>query len=217
MQPKGKNKALTVIIIAIVALLVIILVVVALSKKDSDKSNDPTTATDDQNVVSIVDGEDNISGEELAEEIPEALVGAKSEVEGGSLISADNKVITREGEEVKNDVAPMSPEAPRQTKLIEKSELPDSVVKVNVSALGFDPAEIRVKANFPVTIALTSTDDSVHIFKFRDSILKAVIIGTSPGRTRAITFQAPEPGEYAFFCDVSGHTARGETGVMIVE
>jgi uncharacterized cupredoxin-like copper-binding protein len=35
--------------------------------------------------------------------------------------------------------------------------------------------------------------------------------------TRAITFQAPEPGEYEFYCDVPGHEARGEVGTMIVE
>jgi len=225
MQPKGKNKALTVIIIAIVVLLVVILAVVALSKKDTttagDNSNVPATATDDQAAAPTMDGEEGIPGtEEMVGEfdnIPEALIGAEAEVEGGNLVSVDNQVITEEGEEAQNNLQPMTPGAPHQTVPIEEADLPDSAIKIGVSAAGFEPAEIRVNANSPVTLAVTSTDTATHVFKFRDASMSSIAVGILSGETKAITFQTPAPGEYIYFCDIPGHAGRGETGVMIVE
>jgi uncharacterized cupredoxin-like copper-binding protein len=66
-------------------------------------------------------------------------------------------------------------------------------------------------------MSVSSSDDSTHIFKFKDDALKAVAVGIAPGETRAITFQTPGPGEYEFYCDVPGHEGRGEAGIMIVE
>jgi plastocyanin len=151
------------------------------------------------------------------EEIAEELKKAKPQVEGGNLVTEDNRVITPEGKEARNEVEPGSPDAPQQTAPIEEEALPEETVRVNVSATGFSPAEIRVSANSAVTMSVTATDDNTHIFKFKDDSLKAVAVGIAPMETRAITFQAPEPGEYEFYCDVPGHEGRGEVGTMIVE
>jgi plastocyanin/preprotein translocase subunit SecG len=221
MQPKGKNKALTVIILVIIAILIIILAVLALTQKEetnvpNNESNVPAEETGEVGEP-ILDEE--AMEQEMAEqeEIAEELKKAKPQVEGGNLVTEDNRVITPEGKEARNEVEPGSPDAPQQTAPIEEEALPEETVRVNVSATGFSPAEIRVSANSAVTMSVTATDDNTHIFKFKDDSLKAVAVGIAPMETRAITFQAPEPGEYEFYCDVPGHEGRGEVGTMIVE
>lgn len=221
MQPQGKNKALTVIIIAIIAILIIILAVLALTQKEetntpNSQNNAPANETGDLDEP-ILDEE--ATEQEMAdrEEIAEVLEKAKPKVEGGNLVTEDNRVITPEGEEARNDVEPGSPDAPQQTAPIEEEALPEETVRVNVSAAGFSPAEVRVPANSAVTMSVTSTDDNTHIFKFKDDALSSVALGLAPMETRAITFQTPGPGEYEFYCDVPGHEGRGEVGTMIVE
>jgi plastocyanin len=162
-----------------------------------------------------VEGEP-MEGEEIA--IPEILKEAVVVVEGANPISKEGKVITPEGNEVKNDAVPMSPEAPRQTPPVAKEELPASTIKLDISAAGWNPSEFTVKAGAPTTLAITSVDDFTHVFMFNDPSLSAVAVGVSPRETRAITFNAPStPGEYPFVCDVPGHAGRGEVGKMIVE
>ena len=223
MQPKGKNKALTVIIIAIIAILIVVLAVLALNQKGdvntpNDDRNTPANETGDMQDDEANMDEEMTDEEAMAgEEVPEALVNARTEVEGGNLITEDNRVVTQEGEEARNDVEPGSPDAPQQTGPVTEEDLPETAVKVGVSAEGFSPAEVRVPANSPVTMSVTSTDDFTHIFKFKDDSMKAVAVGIAPGETRAITFQSPEAGEYEFYCDVPGHEGRGEVGTMIVE
>ena len=119
--------------------------------------------------------------------------------------------------EVKTDAAPMSPEAPYQSPPSSKDELPENVIKLKVSADGWNPSEFTVQADSPITIFVSSVDSFTHVFKFEDPSLSAVAIGVSPGETRVITFNASsEPGEYSFRCDIPGHTRRGEVGKMIV-
>jgi plastocyanin len=224
MQPKGKNKALTVIIIAIIAILIIVLAVLALTQKEEtntpdDERNAPVNETGDVDNLDEADLDEAMPGEEdmAGEEVPEALQNAESQVEGGNLVTEDNRVVTQEGEDARNDVEPGSPDAPQQTGPVDEEDLPETTVKVGLSAEGFSPAELRMPANSAVTMSVSSSDDSTHIFKFKDDALKAVAVGIAPGETRAITFQTPGPGEYEFYCDVPGHEGRGEAGIMIVE
>jgi plastocyanin len=224
MQPKGKNKALTVIIIAIIAILIIVLVVLALTQKEETNTPDgernaPANETGDVDNLDEADLDEAMPGEEgmAGEEVPEALQNAESQVEGGNLVTEDNRVVTQEGEDARNDVEPGSPDAPQQTGPVDVEALPENTVKLGISAEGFNPAELRMPANSAVTMSVSSTDDYTHIFKFKDDALKAVAVGIAPGETRAITFQTPGPGEYEFYCDVPGHEGRGEAGIMIVE
>lgn len=224
MQPKGKNKALTVIIIAIIAILIIVLAVLALTQKEETNisngdKNAPANETGDVNDEGAVNTDEASAANDSAttEAVSEALQNAESQVEGGNLVTEDNKVVTPTGEEAKNDVEPGSPDAPQQTGPIDEEALPEETVRVNISAAGFSPEELRVAANTAVTMSVSSTDDQTHIFKFKDDALSAVAVGIAPMETRAITFQTPGPGEYEFYCDVPGHESRGELGTLIVE
>lgn len=225
----NKKKLLPIILAAVAIIIVIVLVVLASKKDETKKPTVNKTPTGQEQVVGedgmpvpqepgeIVDGED-MAGEGMVAEVNPALVDAKAVVAGTNLISKDNKVITDAGEEIRTDVGAMDVAAPRQTIGIDKETLPDSVVKLEVNASGFSPAEFTVKKGEPITISLSSVDEWSHNLSFNDPKLSAVSIGSSAGETRAISFNAPtEAGEYTFYCGVPGHANRGETGKMIVK
>lgn len=112
---------------------------------------------------------------------------------------------------------PGTPENPYQSAPVSGGEVPTDFIKMTVSAEGFAPSRFAVPAGGSVGISLTSGDHT-HIFKFENPSLKNVAVGVGPGETRLIEFYAPtEKGEYVFYCDVPGHRARGEEGVMVVE
>ncbi len=147
---------------------------------------------------------------------PEQVASAQPVVEGSSKV-VDNVVVTPEGKPVKTNVQPGSPEAPQQTAPVAVEKLPSNTIKLGASAEGFKPNTFEVKAGQLTTLSLTSTDGITHVFMFDEPSLSAVAIGVGPSETRAITFNAPKAGEYAFRCDVPGHAGRGETGKMIVK
>lgn len=111
-----------------------------------------------------------------------------------------------------------NPEKPMQSWPLEKSEIPKEAIKIGVTAEGFSLSSFEVKKGEEVVLSVTSRDEWIHIFKFKDSSLAEIAMGLAPGETRAITFYAPsEPGEYPFLCDMPVHEKRGEKGVMIVK
>ena len=141
---------------------------------------------------------------------------AEEIVPGASPVTREGEVLTEEGEPVNPaGVVPGAPEAPKQSEPIEKEELPESVLKLEVSCeKGFVPQVFRVRPGQVVSISLTAVDDQNHAIAFTDRILRGVSINVRGGETRAITFKAPDtPGEYAFVCPY--HTDE-ETGKMFV-
>lgn len=111
-----------------------------------------------------------------------------------------------------------NPNAPKQSSAMETSELPKGAVKIDVSAQGFAPSSFEVKKGAKVLLAVTSDDQWMHGFAFKDPSLKDVRITVSSGETRAITFYAPsKAGSYDFYCGIPGHEGRGEKGTMMVK
>lgn len=137
-------------------------------------------------------------------------------VPSASPITIGGQVVTPQGAPVRLDVEPGSPEAPQQSNPVSEDVLPEDALKIRISAEGIFPDNFEVESGAVVTLSVTSTDTETHLFKFENPALKAVAVGVGPGETRAITFNAPDEGSYDFFCDVPGHKARGETGVMVV-
>jgi uncharacterized cupredoxin-like copper-binding protein len=195
------------IIVIVIILVVLGIILLSSPKAEAPKGNVP------------VEGEEGAlpeEGEALPEEVEEVLEGAEEIIPEGSKVSEEGKVLTDSGEEADNTALPGSPEAPKQSRALAEEEIPSEAIKLSVSAAGFEPNEFTVKAGEPVTISVTSTDKT-HVFKFDAEVLRAVAVGVAGGETRAITFNAPEAGDYTFFCDVPGHRGRGETGVMHVK
>ncbi len=203
------------IILAVVILVALVAIVMNASKKKAvtevtpqDVVTEDTTAPVTEETTAPVPVPVNVA-------IPK---DAHVDVVGANPVTKDNIVITSTGEVAKNDVVPMSPQAPQQTAPISVAQLPKSAVKVSVSAAGFSPSEFTVKAGAAVTFSVSSTDGLTHVFMFDDASLGAVAIGVGPSETRAITFNAPsKAGDYTFRCDVPGHSGRGEKGKMIVK
>lgn len=110
------------------------------------------------------------------------------------------------------------PSKPAQSPPVNEANVPEKAVKLGISAGGITPASFEVKKGQEVTLSVASQDDWTHIFRFKDEGLKEVAVGVGPGQTRLITFYAPKNrGEYEFYCDVPGHSDRGEKGKMLVK
>jgi plastocyanin len=204
---KNNNTVWTIIIIAILVILGIILL-----------SSKPEVVEPEGEILPGEEGEEVLpeAGEEVLPEEGEGEVVSESVVPDASPVSEEGEVLTPAGEVADNAALPGSPDAPRQSRALTEEEIPETAIKLSISAAGFSPNEFTVNANDVITISLTSADRT-HVFKFDDASLQAVAIGVAGNETRAITFKAPATGDYTFYCDVPGHRGRGETGVMHVE
>lgn len=135
-----------------------------------------------------------------------------------AVATSTGQVVTESGQAAQNNAVPGTPEAPKESSAISESQLPNSAIKLTVSASGWTPKQFTVKAGAAVTLSVTSGDTFTHILAFDNAALSAVAVGVGPGETRLITFNAPSTrGDYSFRCDVPGHTGRGEVGKMTVQ
>ncbi len=214
---KMSKKTWILIVAALVILVAAILLAFNLGQKKAVVEQQAAQQTANQQVTTTTDN----SGNKVESVTPTAIKGAVAQIPGANLVTTDNKVINANGVVAVNNAQPMSPEAPKQTTPMAKDQvakLPNSVIKLTVTAAGWNPNSFTVKAGAPVSVVITSGDSFTHVFAFDDPSLSAVAVGVSPQETRAITFNAPtKAGEYGFLCAVPGHAGRGETGKMIVK
>jgi len=214
---KKKNLIFAIIVLAVI--LIFIIGVIIKTNNDQKVANQAITQNNQNNQAAVTENASNNAAEQASVAAPAAspiVKEAQVIVPGASLVAKDETVITPEGKPTENNVIAGTPSAPKVTAPISSpSSLPSNVIKLSDSLGGFSPKEFTVKAGAPVTISLTSTDNSTHILIFEDPSLSAVAIGVVAKETRAITFNAPtKAGNYAFICRVPGHN---ETGTMIVK
>ena len=152
----------------------------------------------------------------------EIQIPVEGEVPVQEEIPAEGEIpaeIPAEPEVPETEQAPLgefNPEAPVQTMPLAAEEIPEAVIRLEMSVSGITPPEFTVKPGENVSLVITSLD-STHVFKFEDPVLSKVAVGLAREETRGISFKAPaEKGDYVFYCDVPGHRARGESGVMHV-
>lgn len=135
---------------------------------------------------------------------------------GANPVTYDEKVINYEGREVKNDAFPMSDSAPRPSDLLNKQNLPEYILQIDIADGKFSPDMFSAKAGQVITFTLTSHDVLAHSLTFDDQQLSGIFMLVGPNQTRAINFKAPqEPGAYTFHCSSYGHPET-EIGTMIV-
>jgi cytochrome c oxidase subunit 2 len=86
-------------------------------------------------------------------------------------------------------------------------------IEVTATSFAFDPDEITVTAGEDIAIVLTS-DDVEHDYTVDelDAHVSAEVDETEEGGLRA-----EDPGEYTYYCTVSGHREAGMEGTLIVE
>lgn len=98
-----------------------------------------------------------------------------------------------------------------------------NVIDIAASMSGFDQEEIRVKAGEPVTIRLTSLDNSHHTDgggKHQWAVDElGVSLVAQPLSSNYTTFTPDRPGVYAFYCDIccGGRANPTMQGTLIVE
>ena len=98
-----------------------------------------------------------------------------------------------------------------------------TAIEVAADMSGFDPTEIRIRAGQPVTIRVTSLDNSHRTdgggqHQWAVDELKVNIVAPPEGTSYA-TFTPDRPGEYVFYCDIccGGRANPSMQGRLIVE
>lgn len=86
-------------------------------------------------------------------------------------------------------------------------------IDVAATSFEFDPDEITVTAGEDVAIVLSS-DDILHDFAV-DGL--DVHVAADRGETAEGGLRVDEPGEYTFYCTVTGHREAGMEGTLVVE
>jgi cytochrome c oxidase subunit 2 len=98
-----------------------------------------------------------------------------------------------------------------------------NVIDVQASMSGFDQKEIHVKAGQPVTIRLTSLDNSHHTDgggKHQWAVDElGVDVVAEPESSNYVTFTPDKPETYTFYCDIccGGRANPTMNGQIIVE
>ena len=105
----------------------------------------------------------------------------------------------------------------------ELPKMAGNVVDVAADMGGFSTKEIRVRAGEPVTVRLTSLDNSHHTDgggKHQWAVDElGVSIVAPPEGTNFATFTPNKPGAYTFYCDIccGGRANPSMQGKLIVE
>ena len=98
-----------------------------------------------------------------------------------------------------------------------------NVIDVEASMSGFDKTKIRVKAGEPVTIRLTSLDNSHHTDgggKHQWAVDElGVDVIAQPESSNTVTFTPDKAGTYTFYCDIccGGKANPTMNGQIVVE
>ena len=193
------NKKGIYILIVVVVVLLLILLISSLATPKTKPGEVPSEVPGQEEIVPAPEG-----GE---------VIPAPAE---GEIVPAPESETVTEPEMIEAPLGEFNPENINQTPPLVEEQIPAAVIKIRATTTGFEPNEFSVKAGKPVSLAITGVD-ATHVFKFNDPSLSNVAVGVANGETRGISFVAPsQTGDYSFYCDVPGHQARGEAGVMHV-
>ena len=105
----------------------------------------------------------------------------------------------------------------------ELESMAGTVIDIAADMAGFSQSEVRVKAGQPVTIRLTSLDNSHHTDgggKHQWAVDElGVNIVAQPESSAYATFTPDQPGQYTFYCDIccGGRANPTMQGALIVE
>jgi cytochrome c oxidase subunit II len=101
--------------------------------------------------------------------------------------------------------------------------LTGSVIDIAADMSGFDMDVVRVRVGEPVTIRLTSLDNSHHTDgggKHQWAVDELGLdLVTGPESSNTLTFTPDKPGSYGFYCDIccGGRANPTMQGTLIVE
>lgn len=203
-KKNNKEKFLILIIFSLLILLVVAFAYIKIQKNFNWGKNE------------AIINKNNISVEVPGINVSTSSAGTRALLPGASLVNPDSQVINSKFEAAKNDAIPNSSEAPKSVAINQK-DLPKETLDLKITGGKITPNSFTVKAGDLISLAVTSSDNQVHIFGFYNGAMSAIAMGISEGQTKAINFNAPAPGEYNFGCGVPQHKENGEIGTMIVK
>lgn len=96
----------------------------------------------------------------------------------------------------------------------------DDALTVEGTEWQLTPSNLTVAAGENVTIRYENVGDAAHNWALNldgHGEPEHVTETIQPGETTTVTFTVDEPGDYAYFCDVSGHRDAGMEGTLTVE
>ncbi len=233
--------------IVVLALIVIILIVLVASQKTSKPNQQAGTSTSvpkemaqtqtpeaakatqalindvvegtDQKPQTIQVGQTTGEGDNATTTFKEVKTVVVSPGTNGIDINT-GKVVTKTGEVAANNAQAGTGQAPQQSFPIEKTSLPKSTIKLDVTSNSFTPNTFTVNRGQAVNLAVSNVNSTTfsEVFRFDDASLSAVVLGLAKGETKSITFNAPDKaGEYTFYSSMFDHRAQGAVGKMIVK
>jgi len=99
-----------------------------------------------------------------------------------------------------------------------RGEAPDAVadaeeLTVEVTEMAFEPATLEVAAGEAVNLTVTNVGQAFHDLTIDELDLQ---IGVEPGQTLTAGLDVAQPGEYRYYCSVSGHASAGMEGTLTV-
>jgi hypothetical protein len=131
---------------------------------------------------------------------------------------ATGRVLTLEGKPVDETATSGSSYAPRQSVWVNEADLPPELPRVKIYPDRIRPEQMTARAGQPISLAVTAAGEAVEILRFDSPKLRGVVVAVGSGKTRVISFHAPEePGEYTYYSDMSDHRDQGAEGVLTVE
>lgn len=86
-------------------------------------------------------------------------------------------------------------------------------VTIETPAIEFDPDSISMNEGENLEVELNNTDTQLHTFTIDDLGIDLEVDG---GSSDSVTIEAPDAGEYVFYCSVPGHREAGQEGTLTV-
>jgi plastocyanin len=111
---------------------------------------------------------------------------------------------------------------PEPSEAYKTDQEPDRTIEIEGNLGGFNATEITVAAGEVVRVVYQNTGSQPHTWgvdvdgdaNTTDDARTGMV---DPGDNGTVTFEIPDPGSYAFFCDVPSHRAQGMEGTLTVE
>jgi uncharacterized cupredoxin-like copper-binding protein len=85
---------------------------------------------------------------------------------------------------------------------------------VETPGMNFDPDSLSMDAGSTLEVTVDNTDTTTHTFTIDELGIDLEVAG---GESDTVTIEAPDAGEYEFYCAVPGHREAGQVGTLTVE
>ncbi len=87
-------------------------------------------------------------------------------------------------------------------------------ITIETPGMEYDPDSISMSEGEDLEVTIDNTDNQLHTFTIDEL---GIDLEVDAGESDSVTIEAPDAGEYDFYCTVPGHRESGQEGVLTVE